>query len=94
MNFIQGITIVAIAVCAMSVSVKAGTYQRGDGLTLIWVTVKAKPNEGLWEACRKVYQRDVYQVRRGPGLTVRCNIDHSRIYDFGERQQNFNRLER
>ena len=94
MNWIRGFAVAVTVVCAMSVDAKAGTFQRGDGLTLVWVTIKATPNEGLWEACRKVYQRDVYQVRRGPGLTVRCNIDHSRIYDYGERQQNFNRLER
>lgn len=94
MNIARQIAIVVISVCAMIANTKAGTFQRGDGLTLVWVTIETRPNEEPWEACRKVYQRDVYQVRRGPEFTVRCNIDHSRIYDYGERQQNFNRLER
>lgn len=94
MKLLARLLIAAVALCLMSVSVGAEMFERGDRLTLVWVTIKAKPSEGLWEACRKVYQRDVYQVRRGPGFTVRCNIDHSRLYDFGERRQNFNRLDR
>lgn len=94
MGPLKTLLIVMPAVCALTVGVKAEPFRQGDGLTLVWVTIRAKPNEGLWEACRRVYQHDVYQVRRGPGLAVRCNIDHSRLYEFGERRQNFNRPDR
>ena len=94
MRLLYTLMILAIAMCTVSTNARADAFQRGDGLTLIWVTIDAKPNEGLWQTCRRVYQRDVYQVRRGRGFTVQCNIDHSRIYDFGERLQNFNRLDR
>ena len=62
-----------------------------DGPVLIWVTIKAYRGEGPWQACRRVYQRDVFQVAAGPGSKVRCRIDHSRIYRPGEVRQNFNR---
>lgn len=61
-----------------------------NGVTLVWVSIRAHPGEGLWHACRRVYQRDVYQAARGRGNTVRCRIHHSRIYQYGERRQNFN----
>jgi hypothetical protein len=55
---------------------------RNDGLTTIWVTIHAYPGEGLWEACRRVYRRDVYKVRGGPDVgLVQCDVDHSRIYN-------------
>lgn len=62
-----------------------------DGPVLIWVTIRSYPNEGPWQACRRVYQRDVFQVSDRPGNRVRCRIDHSRIYQPGEVRQNFNR---
>ncbi len=70
----------AITFSAASSAANAGSF-RGDGVTTIWVTIKAEPYEGLWQACRRVYQHDVYKVRGGPDVgLVRCNIDHSRIY--------------
>lgn len=62
-----------------------------DGPVLIWVTIRAYPDEEPWQACRRVYQRDVYQAADRPGNRVRCRIDHSRIYQRGEVRQNFNR---
>ena len=94
MRPLKTLLIVMLSACALSAGIMADPFRQGDGLTLVWVTIKAKPNEGLWEACRRVYQHDVYQVRRGPGSAIRCNIDHSRLYDFGERRQNFNRSNR
>jgi hypothetical protein len=62
-----------------------------DGPVTIWVTIRARRGEAAWPACRRVYQRDVYQaVPLGNGR-VRCRIDHSRIYDPGNVRQNFNR---
>ncbi len=69
----------------------AQTFFEDDGPVLIWVTVKAHSGEGPWQACRRVYQRDVFQVAAGSGNKVRCRIDHSRIYQPGEVRQNFNR---
>ena len=62
-----------------------------DGPVLIWVTIRAFPGEEPWQACRRVYQRDVYQAADSPGNRVRCRIDHSHIYRPGEVRQNFNR---
>jgi len=70
---------------------KAQLFFDNDGPVLIWVTIKAHADEGQWQACRRVYQRDVFQVAAGPGNKVRCRIDHSRIYRPGEVRQNFNR---
>jgi hypothetical protein len=61
------------------------------GATRVWVTIKAAPGEGRWEACRRVYQRDVYRVRRKSPRRVRCYIDHSRLFDGSEyRYRNHN----
>ena len=67
------------------------SWFENDGPITIWVTIRARRGETVWAACRRVYQRDVYQaVRQGNGR-VRCRIDHSRIYDPGNVRQNFNR---
>ncbi len=83
-----------LAIALMFVSSGAAiaqTYLDDDGLVLIWVAIKAYPGEGAWQACRRVYNRDVYEVVAASGIRVRCRIDHSRIYRPGEVQQNFNR---
>ncbi len=90
MKFFNALVIATVALFVVSSATNAGVFRRGDGPTLIWVKIKAKPGEARWQACRRVYQRDVYHVRRGPGNTMWCHIDHSRIYDYGERRQNFN----
>ena len=68
-----------------------GSMSGYDGPLTIWVTIRARGGEGAWEACRRVYQRDVYQAVPLSGGRVRCRIDHSRIYDPGNVRQNFNR---
>lgn len=80
----------AIACIAQS-EASAQSFFEDGGPTLIWVTIKAYSSEEPWQACGRVYQRDVYQVAAGPGNKVRCRIDHSRIYQPGEVRQNFNR---
>jgi len=83
-----------LAIAMMLVSSGAAiaqTYLDDDGPVLIWVTIKAYPGEGAWQACRRVYNRDVYEVAAAPSKRVRCRVDHSRIYRPGEVQQNFNR---
>ena len=60
------------------------------GLTTVWVTVKSRPGETRWQTCRRLYQNDVYAVRKRSETTVRCRIDHSRIYDYQPRRRNFN----
>ena len=87
MKFLSALVIVTAAVCVVATATNAGTFR---ALTLIWVKIKAEPGEARWHACRRVYQRDVYHVRRGPGNTMWCHIDHSRIYDYGGRHQSFN----
>ncbi len=82
----------AIAATALAISAlpaAAGTFN-DRGLTLVWVTIKAHPGEDVWQACRRVYQRDVYVVQRSRGDNVRCKVEHHRLYDYGERRQNFN----
>ena len=69
----------AITLTATTNTATASSF-RGDGATTIWVTVHAYPGEGLWQACRRVYQHDVFKVRGGHDIDlVRCEIDHSRI---------------
>ena len=80
---------VTFAVAGASTQASAGMFN-DRGLTTIWVSIHAFPHEGLWQACRRRYQHDVYKVRGGRGNTVRCQIDHSRVYEPGERYQNFN----
>ena len=81
---------IAASTFATATSSANASMFRDNGMTLVWVTIKSHRGEGLWQACRRVYQRDVYQVRHGHDGRVRCNIDHSRLYDYGERHQNFN----
>lgn len=77
--------------CLAPMAQPASAFDFNDhGLTLVWVTIKAYPGEGLWQACRRVYQRDVYIVQRSRSGDVRCKIEHHRLYDYGERRQNFN----
>lgn len=76
--------------CSFSAGAGAGVRLGSDGPTLVWVTIKALPGENLWQACRRNYQRDVYVVSGAHNSKVRCKIDHSRIYQYGERRQNFN----
>ena len=73
------ISAASVAFCIASASANAGSF-RGDGITTIWVTIEAYPGEGMWQACRRVFQHDVYRVRGGSDVgLVRCDIDHSRI---------------
>ena len=90
MKIFEALVIAAIAVSVIATAANAGSFRRGDGPTLVWVKIKANPGEARWHACRRVYQRDVYQVRRGSGNTMWCNILSHRIHDYGERRQNFN----
>ncbi len=78
------------ALVGASAATEAGIRFGGEGPTLVWVTIRAHPGEGLWQACRRAYQRDVYVVQYAPGNKVRCKVEHSRIYRSGERRQNFN----
>ncbi|MGB5213175.1 MAG: hypothetical protein WBN88_05960 [Anderseniella sp.] len=60
----------------------AGTFSSDSGRTAIWVYVRAFRGEDVWETCRRVYGRDVYQVRRGGGPgEARCYIDASSVSD-------------
>ena len=78
MNFLNALVIVTVAVCVVATATNAGTFRAP---TLIWVKIKTEPGEARWHACRRVYQRDVYHVRRGPGsvliLTDSSNSDAS-----------------
>ena len=55
----------------------AGMFAGDGGLTAIWVYIRKSPDEGIWEACRRVYRRDVYQVRGAGSRKARCYIDAS-----------------
>lgn len=90
---------IAVALAALLPWQAPATAQMGfgpswfenDGPVTIWVTIRARRGEGAWAACRRVYQRDVYQAVPLGNARVRCRIDHSRIYDPGNVRQNFNR---
>lgn len=56
----------------------AGIFGGGDaGRTAIWVYIRKYPDEDIWEACRRVYGRDVYQVRGAGPHKARCYVDAS-----------------
>jgi hypothetical protein len=60
----------------------AGSFSGDAGRTAIWVYVRALRGEDVWETCRRVFRRDVYQVRGGGGPgEARCYIDSSRSSD-------------
>lgn len=56
---------------------EAGSYRGGDGVVGIWVFIRKHPAEDIWEACRRVYGRDVYQVRGAGSRKARCYVDAS-----------------
>jgi hypothetical protein len=56
-------------------SAQAGNYNR----TGVWVYIYKSPNEDVWEACRHVYGRDVYQVRTAGPTRARCFVDASEV---------------
>jgi hypothetical protein len=80
----------AALLATVSLPAQAGSFFGDDGPTLVWVTIRALPGESGWQACRRVYQRDVYVIGSRHGNRQRCRVDHSRIYQPGERRQNFN----
>ncbi|NNE21426.1 MAG: hypothetical protein HKN11_02340 [Rhizobiales bacterium] len=90
MKLIVNLTCIVCALASFSTGASAAVREGNDRPTLVWMTIHALPGEGLWAACRRVYQRDVYVVQGAYGSKVRCKVDHSRIYDYGERRQNFN----
>jgi hypothetical protein len=55
----------------------AGLIGGDGGRTAIWVYIRKSPDEGVWEACRRVYRRDVYQVRGAGPRKARCLVDAS-----------------
>jgi hypothetical protein len=70
------------ALTAATPMASAGSYSSDAGRTAVWVYVRAFRGEDVWETCRRVYRRDVYQVRRGGGPgEARCYIDASSIGD-------------
>ena len=99
MKRLRSSAVAALALLAMTAGAWPAGAQVGfgpswfenDGPVTIWVTVRARPGEGPWQTCRRIYQRDVYQAVPLGGRRVRCRIDHSRIYDPGNVRQNFNR---
>ena len=47
----------------------------------VWVYIYKHPSEDIWEACRRVYGRDVYQVRGAGPQEARCFVDASEVGD-------------
>jgi hypothetical protein len=45
----------------------------------VWVYIRKHPAEDIWEACRRVYNRDVYQVRGAGERRARCFVDASEV---------------
>ena len=89
MNIFRNGFILAAVTCSIGLAgltagtpaATAGSFKGGAGRTAIWVYVRALPGEDVWETCRRVYRRDVYQVRRGGPGEARCFIDASSIGD-------------
>ncbi len=90
MGFIKFFRVLAIATTTLFVVCNAADAGEFRDPTPVWVKIKAEPGEARWHACRRVYQHDVFRVRRGPGNTMWCYVEYSRAYDYGERRQNFN----
>jgi hypothetical protein len=84
------VSTILIVTALLATPAMSGVFQRGDGPTLVWVKIKAKPGESRWGACRRVYQRDVYQVRKGRGSTMWCNIEAHRLFDNAPHKRNYN----
>lgn len=81
---LAGITcaITFAALGSTATTATAGSFSNDAGRTAIWVYVRALRGEDIWETCRRIYRRDVYQVRRGGGPgEARCYIDASSIGD-------------
>ncbi|MEO9877363.1 MAG: hypothetical protein ABJM26_10160 [Anderseniella sp.] len=78
---IAGVLSFAALAAGTTTTATAGSF-RDSGRTAIWVYIRAFPGEDVWESCRRVYRRDVYQVRRGGGpREARCYIDASSVGD-------------
>lgn len=75
------LTILAGACAGFAAPSQAGIFSGDAGRTAVWVYVKAYQDEDVWETCRRVYQRDVYQVRGAGRGAARCYIDASRVGD-------------
>ncbi len=90
MKFVNALIIATAVLFVVSTAAKARTLGKGDGSTRVWVKIKTTPGEEHWEACRRVFQHDVHQVRRGSVNTMWCNIVSHRLYDYVENGQNFN----
>jgi hypothetical protein len=62
---------------------EAGFWRDNERRVGIWMFVRKAPDEELWEACRRVYGRDVYRVRGAGPRKARCYVDSSQIYNPG-----------
>ena len=71
--------IAAAAIAAAPSSAQAGYYYGNGGRTAVWMYVRKHPSEDIWEACRRVYGRDVYQVRGAGPRKARCFVDASQV---------------
>ena len=71
------------AVIAAPPPAEAGYWRDNERRVGIWMFVRKAPDEELWEACRRVYGRDVYQVRGAGPRKARCYVDSSQIYNPG-----------
>lgn len=70
---------VLTAATPFSAPADAGSYHGPAGRTAVWVYIRKAPDEDIWEACRRVYRRDVYQVRGAGPRRARCFVDASEV---------------
>ena len=70
---------IASASFAITSPAQAGIFSNDAGRTATWVYIRKHPSEDIWEACRRVYGRDVYQVRGAGERRARCYIDASQV---------------
>ena len=86
MKNIRSVTLALLAAARLaavssgaSTPAQAGLYRGDAGRTASWVYIRKLPSEGIWEACRRVYRRDVYQVRGAGERRARCYVDASEV---------------
>ena len=77
------LAIATIATAVAPAPADAGYWRRDNQRSAIWMYVNKRAGEDVWQACRRVYHRDVYQVRNAGPNRARCYVDTSQMNNPG-----------
>ncbi len=85
------LAIATLAATTATAPAEAGFWHRDNQRSAIWMYVDKRPGEDVWQACRRVYRRDVFQVRNAGPRRARCYVDSSQMNNPGGYYRSYQR---